>query len=450
MDAENLPETIVAPFEACAQRLATWARAHRDASLTDLEARVQAELRAVAPTLVAGMIAATQRSLDPGLRRDRSRCPECGTTAPTHSWRSRRVVTTCGPVCWTRPWAHCPACRRGWSPTDRTLGLAPHQRLSGPLRAWLVRLGGATAFAEAADLLADLTGLAVSPETVRTETEAAGAALDQAQQADRATVERTRAPAGPVDAAPHQLVAETDGVLVRFNDGWHEVKLGVVGGWDPAAPPERQRLESPSYVAAREPVGAFAGRWGAEVARRGGLDIVAIAGPVTGPGLATVRAVVVLGDGARWIWTAAAEQFGERLEIVDWYHASEHVWTVARAVFGAGTAAAENWATASLAGLWDAGAAAVLARLRDLVPPTDEARRVVATERGYFQSNRPRMRYPEFRARGLPVGSGAVESAAKHLVQQRMKRPGCRWSVAGGQSLAVLRAHQATRHAQAA
>ena len=127
-------------------------------------------------------------------------------------------------------------------------------------------------------------------------------------------------------------------------------------------------------MAARAPVGPFAGRWGAEVARRGGLDILGVDGPVTGPGLATLRAVVVLGDGARWIWTAAAEQFGERLEIVDWYHASEHVWTVARAVFGEGTAAAENWVAVSLGGLWSAGAEAVLARLRELVPPTDEAR----------------------------------------------------------------------------
>ena len=404
MDAENLPETIVAPLAACAHRLAAWARAHRDASLTDLERQVQTELRTVAPTLVAGMIAATQRSLDPGLQRDRSRCPECGTTAPTHSWRSRQVVTVCGPVRWSRPWAHCPTCRHGWSPTDRTLGLAPHQRLSGPLRAWLVRLGGATAFAEAADLLEDLTGLAVSPETVRTQTEAAGAALDQAQQADRATVERTRAPAGPVDAAPHQLVAETDGVLVRFNDGWHEVKLGVVGGWDPAAPPERQRLEAPSYVAAREPVGPFAGRWGAEVARRGGLDILGVDGPVTGPGLARLRAVVVLGDGARWIWTAAAEQFGERLEIVDWYHASEHVWTVARAVFGAGTAAAADWVAVSLAGLWSAGAAAVLARLRELVPPTAEARGWWPRSAGTSRAIASGCGIREFRARGCPSG----------------------------------------------
>ena len=94
----------------------------------------------------------------------------------------------------------------------------------------------------------------------------------------------------------------------------------------------------------------WAGRWGAEVARRGGLEEVAYAGNGVGPGMATLRRIVVLGDGARWIWKAAAEQFGDRIEIVDWYHASEHVWAIARAVFGDGTAAAQSWAEASLHG----------------------------------------------------------------------------------------------------
>jgi hypothetical protein len=444
MDADHLPEGIVAPLDALAQRVADWAHTHRDATLAALETQVQAELRTVAPALVAALIGATQRSLDPRLRRDRPRCPECGQTAPIHSWRERRVLTTCGPVTWTRPWAHCRDCHRGWSPTDRVLGLAPQQRHSATLRAQLIDLGGATAFAAATGLLARLTGVSVSPETVRTVAETAGAALDRAQRADRETVERTRAPAGPVDAAPHQLVAETDGVLVRFRSGWHEVKLGVVGGWDPAAPADRQRLEAPSYVAAREPVAAFAGRWGAEVARRGGLAEVAYTGSGVGPGLATLRRVVILGDGARWIWAAAAEQFGERIEIVDWYHASEHVWAVARAVYGEGTEAAQAWADGGLTALYDAGAAGLLERLRDLDPATAAARTVVATERGYFQTNRDRMRYPAFRAQGWPIGSGAVESSAKHLIQQRLKRAGCRWSDAGGQAMVVLRAHQAT------
>jgi hypothetical protein len=449
MDADHLPAAIVAPAEALAQRLAHWAAAHREASLAELETEVQAALQTVAPALVEGLVATTQRSLEPALQRAPSRCPDCGQPTRARRWRTRQVATTCGVIRFRRPWAHCARCRRGWSPTDRTLGLAPQQRHSAPFEAWLIRLGGATAFAEAARLLIELTGRGVSPETIRSVTEATGAALDQAQRADRATVERTRAPAGPVDAAPDQLVAETDGVMVHFRDGWHEIKLGVVGGWTVDLPRARQRLLAPSYIAARESAAAFAGRWGAEVARRGGLEEVAYAGTGVRPGIATLRRVLVLGDGARWIWSAAADQFGERIEIVDWYHATEHVWAVARAVAGDGTPAAARWAEASLEQLWAGGAAALLERLRT-VAPAPVAARVVATERGYFQTNRERMRYPEFRAQGLPIGSGAVESIAKHVNQYRLKRSGCRWSDAGGQAMAVLRAHQATALARAA
>jgi hypothetical protein len=169
-----------------------------------------------------------------------------------------------------------------------------------------------------------------------------------------------------------------------------------------------------------------------------------------GPGIATLRRIVVLGDGARWIWTAADAQFGERIEIVDWYHASEHVWAIARAVLGEGTVAAKAWADASLTVLSTAGAAGLLERLRDLRPDTDAARATLVAERAYFQTNRARMRYPEFRAQGLPIGSGAVESSAKHVIQQRLKRAGCRWSDRGGEALAVLCAEDATQRAKAA
>lgn len=348
------------------------------------------------------------------------------------------------------PSAQRPACRASWSPTDQTLGIQAQQRISVSLRDWLVTLGALLPFRTAAEQLTTLTGVTIGTETTRTITEAAGTTLDQRLQEEAAIVERTKAPAGAVDAAPDDLVAETDGVMVRYLDGWHEVKLGVVGGWDPTRPRAQQQLTALSYVAARASVTEWAARWGAEVARRGGLEEVAYAGSGVGPGIATLRRVVVLGDGARWIWNAAADQFGARIEIVDWYHAAEHVWTIARAVSGDGTAAARAWAEGSLTTLHDEGATALLARLRSLQPETDAARATVATERAYFQTNQARMRYPEFRAQGLPIGSGAVESSAKHVIQQRLKRAGCRWSERGGQALAVLCADQATRRAKAA
>src|SRR3954452_10370999 len=133
MDAEHLPNGIVAPLDRLARRLSAWAQAHRDCTLADLETEVQAAWHAVAPAVLSGLMTATQRSLEPGLQRDHPRCPVCGQTAPIDRWRPRQVVTVCGPVRWSRPWAHCCRCRRGWSPTDRTLGLVPQQRLSRPL-----------------------------------------------------------------------------------------------------------------------------------------------------------------------------------------------------------------------------------------------------------------------------------------------------------------------------
>ena len=83
-------------------------------------------------------------------------------------------------------------------------------------------------------------------------------------------------------------------------------------------------------------------------------------------------------------------------------------------------------------------------------PLTDDAIKAIARERGYFTTNRARMRYPDFLAANLPIGSGAVEGAAKHLIQRRMKLPGARWSDAGGDAIVALRAQQVTDLARAA
>ena len=131
-------------------------------------------------------------------------------------------------------------------------------------------------------------------------------------------------------------------------------------------------------------------------------------------------------------------------KIVDYWHVTEHVWTVARALFGADPDAAGVWAEAWCVDLLEHGPEPWLAALRSAEPPDSAGAEVVRVERGYFTTNAPRMDYPTFRARGLPIGSGAVESAAKHVVQVRMKRSGMRWSDAGGQALLALCAYRAS------
>jgi hypothetical protein len=199
-----------------------------------------------------------------------------------------------------------------------------------------------------------------------------------------------------------------------------------------------------SYVAAQESAEAFGPRLLAEAARRGALEVVRWEGPLTRPGLAVLPPVHVVGDGAHWIWTLAEDHFGERTEAVDFYHAAEHVWTVARAVFGEQTAEAAAWAHARIEELKKQGSRPVHAALFALRAPTDTAAEVRRVERGYFTTNLARMAYPALQAQGLPIGSGAVESSAKHVVQQRMKRPGQRWSCRGGRAMLALRARFAS------
>ena len=431
--ARTLPEEIVAAVTTLAEELAAWCVEGRDTTLADHEQAVLERVRRVLPRLLRAVVEVTTSGLHPRLGRARAACPACGRKVKPHQARARQGTTRCGTLALPRPWYHCGGCGHGWSVVETTLGVAARARLSGGLRAWLVRLGTATDFREAAGLLAELTGLEVGAETLRRQTEQAGAALRAAEDVAVVRVERTRAAAEPVEAAPGLLVVEADGTMVRYLDGWHEVKVGLVAGYADGA------VVAPSYVAAREPAERFGGRLLGEAARRGALEIDRWEGAITGRGLAILREAAMLGDGAAWIWGLADEHLDRRVEIVDYYHAAQHLRAVATALFGEGERATA-WARARAGELLTRGAEAVLAALRAVKAPTPEATEVLRIERGYFTKNADRMQYPLFRLDGLPIGSGAIESAADHLVQQRMKRAGMRWSDAGGDALLALRA----------
>jgi len=115
------------------------------------------------------------------------------------------------------------------------------------------------------------------------------------------------------------------------------------------------------------------------------------------------------------------------------------VWAIGNAVYGVGTTETAAWVDHAKDLIWERGPADLLALLATLEGATEEARKVLATERGYFRNNAARMQYPTYRELSLPIGSGAVESAAKHLVQQRMKRAGMRWSDLGARAILHLR-----------
>jgi len=330
----------------------------------------------------------------------------------------------------------CDRCHRGRAPLAEWLGLG-RGSLSPGLGRVAGRLGIETSFGATTTLLAETLQVRVPAEAVRRVTEGIGAVAEgEAQKVIGMAQTGAVPPTGTLPVGAARLV-EADGAMVHLDDDWHEVKVGLAAPLGPAtqiaSDTQRARLVvgPADYCAGLEPAESFWYRLYVTACRQG----------LGSPALALV---VVLGDGAEWIWHYAARFLTvgavELVEIVDLYHAWEHLGTVAQAVFGTGSAAATAWLTPVKEALRDQGVAPVLAALQALAPAEATAADEVRKALGYFTTHAARMDYPGFVARGLPIGSGAVESGCKTLIEAREKGAGMRWSRAGAQGVATLRA----------
>ena len=220
---------------------------------------------------------------------------------------------------------------------------------------------------------------------------------------------------------------EIDGGMIHADDRWQEVKLGVIFS-------EGDRVET------SEGRGKLMNR--NAVAVRGGCDKFeeSMESRLSDCNL-SYRKVVVLGDGAKWIWNLAEEMFPNRVEILDYYHATEHLWLCANTVFGESSGEAREWVEKQETLLLDDRAFEVIETLKRLKTRLRARykRKAVDDLSGYLQANLHRMRYKTCIENGYSIGSGAVESAVKHVVQSRMKRPGTRWQNQGADSMLALR-----------
>lgn len=337
---------------------------------------------------------------------------ECGREMRYKGQQERSQETWAGRITWRRGYYYCESCRRGRYPLDEALDIGPGQ-FSGGLQQGLCRLGAEMPFAAAAASFTELTGVSVSPREVERLTESRGQALEGRLQ-DEAGPEGVE-PA----ATPGTWAVALDAARVRFEDGWHEVKAGVVfraePQWDGSGV-AGGRAAAQSYVAETGPMEQAGERLYWEAVRRG-ID-------------PAEDLVVCLGDGAPSNWSQFQLHFPRRVEVLDWYHATEHLWAAAKDRLGEDAAQVSAWVEARKEELWEGGVEAVLTALRA---------GGATSEIHYFETNRSRMRYGEFRARGYPIGSGTVESACKRVIGARLKQAGMRWSKAGAQAVLNLR-----------
>ena len=357
-------------------------------------------------------------------------------------YRTKHLQTILGDVHIRRAYYYCGQC-----PEDRGRGVIPKDQeldvvgtsFSPGLRRLLARVGAQQPFDAARRDLAEVAGVVVTTKAVERISEAVGAAAEAANEAERAAL-RT----GTVQPSPatHRLYIEMDGTGVpvvpketqgragKAADGTaktREAKLGCVftqfhfdaEGWPVRDP------DSTTYVGAIETAEQFGPRLHAEAVRRG---------------LTATTTAIVLGDGAPWIWHRADEHFPGAVQIVDLYHAREHLEAVGRLAFGSGSAAGTAWVAARRDELDDGEVDVIIAEIKKLPATSDPTRQdELRKEAEYFETNKLRMCYKYFRGRGFFVGSGVVAAGCKTVIGHRLKQSGMRWTVAGANAVIALR-----------
>ena len=239
-----------------------------------------------------------------------------------------------GRVTWRRGYYYCESCRRGRYPLDEALGIGPDQFSNG-LQSGLCRLGAAMPpyrvrgrlFAPAAESFTALTGVSVSPREAERLTEGRGRALAAHQEGepDASLPGQPEVNGAARSPTPWAWAVALDAARMRFDDGWHDVKAGVVFWAEPQGDGSGLtggKAVAQSYVAETGPMEAAGERLCREAVRRGidrGEDLV-----------------VCLGDGAPANWNQFGLHFPHRVEVLDWHHATEHLWAAARDRLGRG------------------------------------------------------------------------------------------------------------------
>jgi hypothetical protein len=333
------------------------------------------------------------------------------------------TVTAAGRVTLRRRYFRCPGCGLTAYPLDARLGLGD---FLSPRATRLACLAVATwSFAVAADRLDELAGVRVDDETLRRSTEPAARALLERREA-------TGPAAVPFAAAAGRTEFATDGVLAPTRGGWREVKVGLFQkrpDGPPAEPEEWATRVLPAATAAvpfarLEDCDTFAARWGGWAGRLG---------------IPADEPLTVLGDGAAWIWNRTAEQFPQAGELLDIFHATEHIAAAARVLFGEGTGAGRVWTERTRRQLLGDGWPGVCDAVGDLVTGGMSAVGRAALDEllRYFAGQSNRLGYYARLQGGRSIGSGAVEGLAKR-VGRRLKVAGRGWDEENVDPIATL------------
>lgn len=422
------------------------ARPTLPATPTRFEQLEQAVWARARPDVCAAVIAALAE--EAAAQRAAARAICCGQPMRRHDARAVTWRTWVGRVHVTVDRYRCRQCGDERRPLLDILGVEPG-RLSGWLARQLALLGSVVPYTLAAELATPLLGVRTHAMMVWRAVQRLGAAAQTHTDA-LSTYHAAPASVAPVAAAPPPtVVVAVDGCVIGTQarstrrrrptkttpfpplppvpDGtFREVKTAVLlQPTDRVALPDRASLVRRVVVTGLTDADGLFRQVSAALRERGWLN------PQT--------MIVIVGDGAEWIWHRAT-LFAHRTEILDFWHAMAYAWAYARLQFGEGSRRAEQWTGRVAADLKAGHVQDVIARLQHLQPRAPDAAAARDAVVRYYTTHVHRMQYDDYLRRGYGIGSGAVESAHKQVVHARLRQAGMRWSVRGAQHVLALRA----------
>jgi hypothetical protein len=365
-------------------------------------------------------------------------CP-CGQRAVYRELRSKPFLSVLGKVEVSRPYYLCPHCHTGQFPADVELDLKDTEFSPG-VRRMLAMVGQEASFDHGRQQLELLAGLEVTTKAVERTAEKIGedVAAREREEIQRAVQLDLPIVVGqPIPILYVQMDGTGVPVVKKETVGragktpgqpahTREAKLGCLftqTKWDAEGYAIRDP-DSTTYVAAIETAEEFGKRLYREAWERG---------------WSRAEKRVVMGDGAEWIWNLADQHFPGAIQIVDLYHARQHLWDLVRKLYPNQEAEQKRWIMVHQNMLDEGKIEDLVAALGSIHSPSSELAERIRTEAGYFEKNAKRMSYPDFRRQHLFVGSGVIEAGCKTVIGTRLKQSGMFWTVRGANAILALR-----------
>lgn len=395
-------------------------------------------LRAVVLMAGAKLLEKMVDGVGSGRRDERVLC-SCGSRMESHGRKTKHIKTVLGEIHFKRSVFVCPVCGRSRMPGDEALTVEG-TGFSPGVRRLMARAGSRGTFREGQEDLEVYANITVTAKDVERVAEGIGQQIEQWEKKERDLFLSHPPPPTQSKDLPLLYISydgtgvpmvpwELEGRKGKQPDGsskTREVKLGCV--FTQTSLDEQQRPirdeESTSYVGAIENAEEFGWRMYGEAQRRG---------------LERAEKVVVLGDGARWVWNLADMHFCDATRIVDLYHAREHLYHLCFLLAGQNERSKNKYQIKWLTALDEGNIETLIQQAQTLLPKTGLRRKEASKEINYFKTNRERMRYADFRKQGFFVGSGVVEAGCKTVVSLRLKRPAMQWTTRGANSIISLR-----------